>query len=219
VDPTGKKIYIRKNNEVFEYHDGTLFESPDEEYKKTAKGFFKQAMVALNSINKTEIGQQVLFGLINSDNAFFIEEGESSFERENIHRAFAEEIKVVQPDLYKAFGPSHFEGGSGGIIYWNPIGSWLPSAQGGLVNSTSDLFHEMVHANDANFGLLNNQLIKGVKVSEWRAVYYENILRQQMGFPYRTHYKKEYDEESQTIVGLEPYMLDSAGNPFLPNYL
>ena len=176
-------------------------------------------MVALNSINKTEIGQQVLFGLINSENAFFIEEGTSGFEKENIHKAFAEEIKVDQPDLYNAFDPSHFEGGSGGIIYWNPIGSLLPSAPGGLVNSTSDLFHEMVHANDANLGLLNDQVIRGVKVSDWRAVFYENILRQQMGFPYRTHYKKEYDVQSQTVIGLDPYMLDSAGNPFLPNFL
>ena len=219
VDPDGKRIYIRHNGNNIEYHDNTLYESPNVEYSGRISGFLEDTVNALNSINDTEIGKQFLFGLVNSNNIIYIEEGLSGFNHENTHKAFAEEIKELQPSLYDSFDPSHFDGGSGGVIHWNPSGSLLPTTNGSLVNGITDLFHEMVHANDANLGLLNDQYIKGIKASEWRAVYYENIIRQQMGQPYRTHYKIEYNVMSRSIRGLDPYMLDSTGNPFLPNGL
>ncbi len=53
----------------------------------------------------------------------------------------------------------------------------------------------MFHGMDANHGLLDNRLYKGIKKDEWQAVYNENRLRKELGLPLRTYYKKGIDPE------------------------
>ena len=49
----------------------------------------------------------------------------------------------------------------------------------------------MFHGMDANHGLLDNRLYKGIKKDEWQAVYNENRLRKELGLPLRTYYSIE----------------------------
>jgi hypothetical protein len=84
----------------------------------------------------------------------------------------------------------------------------------------------MAHASDANKGLLHlNQdytnpttggvyqsNFNGLKKSEWRAVYRENIIRGQLGLPLRTHYG--HDVSTGTPVGIGPSLIHSFSTSF-----
>lgn len=63
------------------------------------------------------------------------------------------------------------------------------------ISPASDLAHEMFHGMDANHGILDNTLYKGIKRDEWQAVYNENCLRRELGLPLRTYYIKGVDSE------------------------
>jgi len=53
---------------------------------------------------------------------------------------------------------------------------------------TTNLAHELFHAQDANLGFLDNRPVNGLGRDEWRASYYENQIRSQLGYPYRSLY-------------------------------
>ena len=218
VDPDGRTIKIRYKGEDIEYRNGELYDS-NGEYSGRINGFLKKTLNALSSIRKTDFGNRFLSDLVDSPNVFIIIKRESSsFQRDDVRKAFAEQYKSEFPLIYNS-NPSLFEGGSGGIIFWQPRGSAIPTTKGISRNGISDLFHEMAHAHDANDGLLNDKFYDGVKVSEWRAVFFENLFRQQFSLPYRTHYIKVLDNVSSSISGGGPSMLDSSGNPFIPKGL
>jgi hypothetical protein len=91
--------------------------------------------------------------------------------------------------------------GAGGTIGWNPKTT--------VVLPHIALAHEMYHAFDSIRGLLDLRFVQGkdfefVSVSEYRAVYFENLARKTSGIPYRTHYG-----EDQTGSGV----LDEHGEP------
>ena len=92
-------------------------------------------------------------------------------------------------------------GGSGGTISWNPEGAVLPTAEGGQVCATTDLAHEMFHALDANRGMMDKRLEKGIERNEWQAVYHENILRKQMNLPLRTHHTTRKSSNGMFVGG------------------
>jgi len=66
--------------------------------------------------------------------------------------------------------------GSGGTIFLNPSGMPVFTGKGIQRNPKTGLFREFVHAYDAMRGLFINVKYKGLKRSEWRAVYYENLF-------------------------------------------
>ncbi len=71
------------------------------------------------------------------------------------------------------------------------------------------LAHEMYHAFDSIRGILDMRFVQGEKyefafISEYRAVYFENIARKAAGIDYRTHY-----DQDQTGPGV----LDEYGEP------
>ena len=62
--------------------------------------------------------------------------------------------------------------------------------------SFSALAHEMYHAFDSIRGILDMRFVKGEEyeftlMSEYRAVYFENIVRKAPGIAYRTHYGQD----------------------------
>ena len=189
VDLDGNDIYIKKSDAVsYKYHDGKLFIG-DKEYAKKVHGFVKSAVKALDAIRSTEIGNALINDLQNSKLSFSIESDVvSEFKRADPYKAFAMQHKKTNRQQYENY-PELYEGGSGGIIHWNPQGTPLSTTSGTTVNPVPDLFHEMTHASDANHGLLDDTRINGLKQSEWRATYFENIFRKQYGLPYRTIYQ------------------------------
>ena len=57
----------------------------------------------------------------------------------------------------------------------------------------------------------------GLKKNEWQAVFNENLLRDQLNLPLRTHYTCGFDESGRFINGVGPEML-SNGQPIFPSW-
>ena len=101
---------------------------------------------------------------------------------------------------------------------WSPHGEILPTTEGGAINATVDLAHELFHAMDSNHGTLDDRIENEITRTEWQAVYNENILRMQMGLPLRTHYMTNQDSQGYYLGGTGPLMLEE-GRPIKPIWL
>ena len=108
-----------------------------------------------------------------------------------------------------------------GSLSWNSQKSSVNNVlttNGEQCSPTTNLGHELGHAYDHFVEHLPatqlDNLINGCKISEWRAVYYENRMRKEMGLPYRTGYRtiKIYPEtgEKKTVF---TRMLNRKGEP------
>ena len=80
-----------------------------------------------------------------------------------------------------------------------------------------NLVHEMAHAYDSSFGLLNDEMVKQVKKSEWQAIYNENIIRQELGLPLRTRYLKATDTEGNDLGYTGPCFVKH-NKPYRPSW-
>ena len=154
-----------------------------------------------------------------SDNLFIFSEGNNEFIA-NSHRlasANLEELQIVM-------GPPRSVGGSGGTISWSPSNKFYIIDQYENCNSQKTflaLFHEMAHASDANNGLLYygsnynsyQGTYEGLKKSEWRAVYRENLFRIQRGLPLRKYYGVDGSGPGCEARGVGPRLLDSNNTP------
>lgn len=77
----------------------------------------------------------------------------------------------------------------------------------------------MVHGRDSNRGeyyfgkdyKTYQSKFQGLLKSEWRAVYYENIIRSQSGVPLRTHYGVNNTPSGPTPIG--PPLLNNSNQP------
>src|SRR5690606_28630330 len=108
--------------------------------------------------------------------------------------------------------------GVGGEIKWHPKLK-VDTIEAGGVRSRLDvdvaLAHQMYHAFDSIRGVLDMGFVKGDKyefqsVLEYRAVWFENQVRKELGIRYRKHYSDpwEGDKDPQD-------MLDDNGEPIL----
>lgn len=209
VDLNGDSLWIKyKGNNVL-YEDGRLYtvsNGQKTEYsgpgvkrdKKTGevvgyKGFLGRAYESLNEISAAEAAQTgttVMCDLQSSTNNFYIDKasnnprapGQNEFKEDNTSAAYA----VAMLDARQGRPQS---GGSGGTIYWNPKSGSVNEVGGRLgTRPTTNLAHELFHGWEADQGLLDNRPINGLKRSEGRAVFYENMMRRAMNFPYRESY-------------------------------
>ncbi|KXU56306.1 M91 family zinc metallopeptidase, partial [Prevotella bivia] len=144
----------------------------------------------------------------------------SEFKESNVTKAYAQQIQndpsaTAQKEALLNKGID-LSGGSGGTIFWNSYGAVLATLEGGQVSKETDLAHEMFHALDANRGLLDSRSENGIKRSEWQAVFRENILREQLGRPLRTHYRTNKDQDGNFVKGSGPSMLSDKNKPILP---
>lgn len=161
-----------------------------------------------------------------SANTFTLARGaENSFTADNSSKSGANLAEVIA-----ATGNTRGSSGSGGTMRWNPR-----SGQSGLdINrdrsrpSFIGLGHELIHAQDANTGQLHYQndytnvttgvtyysQYLGLRKSEWRAVYGENMVRGQLGIPLRAYYGlQETGPCTYTPIPGEPRLLDPLNNP------
>ena len=231
IDPTGDTIVIMGGNDTKVYY------SPGMKYSGS-DGFVKQTVSALNTLNGTDEGAKIISGLHTSNNTFSIHEAEDGgdcFKPSDGLRAYAKQYET-DPSLkeqYEYFSKyMAFSGGSGGDVYWYPGGTWLPIIDGEKLGvdvcPVTDLGHELSHAFDANLGLMDRRIHHlnekdkiGVSRNDWNAVYRENLMRQQLNKPLRTHYHKRTENNllgiPQVTGGDGPFMLKN-GKPYLPNW-
>jgi RHS repeat-associated protein len=207
VDINGDWLWVNYRGNNLLYENGTMYSVNSGQKTQYAgagtkfdkqgnvkgyKGFLGQAFNALNQISSAEsqLGTNVLSTLQSSDNNFVIDHaknnprqaGANEFASDNRNAAFA-------VAMFDAMQGTPQLGGSGGTIYWNPNSGNVTEVGGGVgFRRTTNLAHELFHGYDANFGFLDNRPVNGLARDEWRASYFENQVRGQLGYPYRSQY-------------------------------
>ena len=224
IDPTGNTIVIMGGNDTKVYY------SPGMEYSGS-DGFVKQTVSALNTLNGTDEGSKIINGLHTSNNTFSIhkaESGENRFVPSDVKRAMATQIETdpmfkQEYEFYKENG--RLSGGSGGDVFWYPDGTLEPTISGEKFGVSAcpvtDLGHELSHAYDANYGKMDYRIHEGISRNDWMAVYRENLIRQQLKQPLRTHYSKKMEPDLMNNLrvtgGSGTFMLKD-GKPYLPQW-
>lgn len=201
------QIKLYKSEEKIVYKKGEYFQLNGEVQTDLSNVFVAYVVDALKKIEEMPEGQKLLRQLERSHFPLTITFGGNAFNPKDdagtsyrgIYRANALAIfnhgRMTDEDV--PFNNI----GAGGSIGWNPkTPDLLPHIA---------LAHEMFHAFDSIRGILDMRFVQGEKyeqafVSEYRAVYFENIARKASGIAYRTHYGQE-----QTGPGV----LDENGEP------
>jgi len=206
-DPLGDTVKVSYKGSDLTYNDGNLLNRDGTNYGGKGigkdgryKGFLGQTLNAIENISKGAEGKNLIDELVNSENTFTIKRGSKNIFSANSTFKAGANISEVQ----EATGNLSGSTGSGGTIYWNP-----KSRESGFNTDGNrsrpafiGLAHELFHGRDSNQGQLHfdndytNQISgviyhskkSGLKKSEWRAVYYENVLRGQLNLHLRTHY-------------------------------
>ena len=217
VDPDGEEIWIVGD-------DGSKIQYSQGMSTNGYSGFTKTTITALNKLGKTKIGSSLINNLVSSKHVFNIHKSnESKFKPDGSKARAAYLIQyMTDPDQEMAYNGLlnkgyELEGGAGGDILWNPLGTILPTTGGELINPITDLAHEMFHAEDADNGLLDERTWNDLERSEWQACYNENLLRLEMNQPLRTHHKKikVVSGSNSFYVWGKPYLLKD-GKPIKP---
>jgi len=203
------RIKIPKTDIVFIYQEGKLIPSNGSSNEGISHSFIRSALSALKKLEAIPETKEMLRSLEQASYPVTITLGNNSFSPveadgtvwRGIYMAVA--ISVLDHGRFTSEEGVHFyDIGVGGNVFWNP------AKPDGLPNQVT-LAHELFHALDATRGLLDMRFVEAEDhefafVSEYRAVYFENIARKAAGVDYRTHY-------GQDISGAG--VLDAQGNP------
>lgn len=181
-------------------YSGGRYVDPDGSPIEKVKGSFaKAALKILKKLDSIPIGAKLIEQLQSSRFVIYIAEGWNHFRpsydgtkkgyRGN-NAGFIEGLDELRPRVERA---EFSEIGSGGVVFWDPsTESLLMESDNKLraIDPQVALGHEMFHAFDAMRGFLDLRLVKGdgleiTEVAEYRAVYFENLLRKELGYKYR----------------------------------
>ena len=215
----GDSLYICFKGHDYLYQRGKLYLHGALQTGKI-KGFLRHTLTAFDKINEGKEGASMILELETSRNIFMIIDGYGHFKTEDIRKAYANQIETDSLQMSVLVSvqrlKTNIKGGSGGIIYWSPAGTIMPTAYGGVNSPTLDLAHEMFHGLDANRGLLDSRLHRGLARSEWQTVFRENLLRSQLNLPLRTHYGWNVDVEGNFVGGTGRSMVSINNLPVIP---
>ncbi|HMP26295.1 MAG TPA: M91 family zinc metallopeptidase [Saprospiraceae bacterium] len=209
IDVNGDSVWIAHKGNNYLYDNGNLFNSDGTEYIGKVKGFLKQTVKVLNKLNETDEGSSILSDLSQSENNFTIERGLNRFLPDD-HGSYG--INIVTNNTYALqvleqgeLLSKHLpftQIGDGGTIYWQGDGA-------------ISLGHELAHAHDANYGLLDTrttEINRGrAEIREIRAVYKENRIRGQMGKRLRKNYSggpSLLDSNKQPVNYINPFLFN-----------
>lgn len=198
VDPNGEEIIIEWRGQRCYYLEGKLYTDKEfkNEYIAEEGCFFHKTQNALNKIAGTKTGNTLVNGLAN-DTEFkvkIIEAEDSGF------------IPITQSR------DPHNDANA--VVGWNTSGGLVPTLGGMLQNGVISLAHELCHSYDYmnnTFSIENGPGGYGdIKVCDWKAVYHENQIRQELGLPLRTHYIKNKAQTAGTgssvLHGTTPFL-------------
>ena len=216
IDINGDSLWINHKGVNVLYVDGKLYNKDGSNYTGKVNKFMRKTISALGSISGTSTGASMVSELQGSENNFTIMKGNNKFTVSDPNRAYGAQHRTENTVAYQILGGASFQGGSGGTIYWNPIGVSLPTIAGMRNNPFVVLGHEMFHGLDANRGTMTDGTSQGLDNNEWQAVYRENVMRSQAGIPLRTHYVVNATLEGVRVGGTGVRMISPANSPILP---
>jgi RHS repeat-associated protein len=226
-DIQGDSLWInhKGNNYLYEFSKkggGKLYTvagGKKSEYTGKVNGFLGKSFDALNALNSGSDDANAILGDIQSSESS-VTISHSSNNPNGNRNEFIEGNKsnsYAFARLLTGQGLSKVTNiGSGGTVYWNPnAGSvWELNNSNKATNTTTNLFHEMVHGWDSVNGNLDSSDYNGtgLSVMEYRAVYYENQARMDLNANKREFYKSTYDANG-SLIPYPPRTLDSSNSP------
>jgi len=226
IDPDSVWVDNGRHGQLL-FEGGAYYNKDGSEYTGKTTRFAKNTLNALNEISRSRTGGTMIQEISESDNNVIIKPGSSRFTHNSYLKSQREWHKSSNPYYSKMLQAGYdFEGGTGGTVEWNSRGDVLPTTSGGKIAPAIDLAHELAHAYDAIHGLMNFDKIevfgvpgvKEIEKNEFQAVYRENLIRQELNMPLRTHYITNETTDGTFIKGLGPNMLDSSGKPKRPSW-
>ena len=139
----------------------------------------------------------------------------SGYEEATIMQSFSSLRKSAETDTnFKQFG-------AGGFVRFDPNIKNISNIESDNVTRSSPVLaafaHELYHAFDSVRGLLDRRHVVGDKmefmeVAEFRGVYFENVIRKNLGRKFRKYYGRvDLNNPAQA----EKTMLDKQGQPYL----
>lgn len=206
------KIQLSGSTETIIYKKGKYLTPAGEVQRDLSNAFVAHVVKALKKIEAIPEGATLLRHLERSYFPLTIALGNNMFNpRDDEGRSFrgiyrANTLSIMSHGRMTTENVPFNNIGAGGSIAWNPKTADIPPFIA--------LMHEMYHAFDSIRGILDMRFVRGDKyesafVSEYRAVYFENIARKSQGIKYRTHYGNDHTG---------PGVLDENGNPrWLPS--
>ena len=206
VDPDGREIWIVIDDIKIRYENGNLYNSDGSSYNGEVTGFLAKTVTSLNEIRSSDAGNLVTE--LEQKDGFNVEI------RSNLVSNCAENsIMESGSDQKNYIGAFIGLSESGTSV---PISDFPPFMGG--ESMTADLGHELSHAMDMkNNNYDPTQVIDGVRKSDYKAVYNENLVRQKINVPLRTHYSRCRNEDSIQIYGCGPRMVRN-GVPYLRSF-
>lgn len=201
------RVKLPTLEEKLVYKNGVFYNLKGRKVSFKNDEFFLAVKKALKKVESFSEGRQLLRNLERSHFPLTIVKGSNGFNPKEENGASYRGIYMANAMSIFSHGRMTSENvpfhdiGAGGNIGWNPKTPDLPAH---VV-----LVHEMMHALDSVRGILDMRFVIGdtyeqAFISEYRAVYLENLARTAVNFPLRTHYGND-------VSG--PGMLDENGQP------
>ena len=231
IDVNGDSIWINYGNTDYLYENGSLYTKGGDGnlalYKgnnarldksgnvRGYKGLLGTTTNALKNLQSgSVVADKIISTLQSSENSFTIKPSNTTFSRVGVdigdgrtgglnNNAYAFQV-FNTGELMVDYAPFN-QIGSGGVINWN------------INDGKIGLGHELGHAYDANFGMLDSRsvMINGgyEEIREIRAVYYENKIRQDFGMRLRQNYSgpRLLDSNKSPIYYHTPFFIKPFG--------
>ncbi len=226
VKTPGKEIF-------YTYINGQFFDSQGNNITSFKDPFLQSVQETLKKLEKLDSASKLLRNLEESYFPLTISRGNNSFNPKVVNGKFWSGMKMSQGITFlmtRRMGPitpnqPFFDIGVGGDILWNPELKIESIEDDGIKRSVDPavtLSHEMYHAFDSLRGMLDVGMVSGrglefIGVVEYRGVYFENLVRKELGLKFRKHYSdpEVYDGKDPTEVR---DLLDDHGQPlFIPS--
>ena len=227
MNPLRNSLQIKaaKSEARLTYQMGHYFDASGNEVTTFEDPFFQYVSKALARFEELAPTQKMLRLLEESHFPLTIAFGNNSFNPQIPGGRFWSGIKMAQAIAFFTTmrmsdgGNPLSDIGVGGQILWNPkLAIETIEADGVRRKLDTDvaLAREMYHAFDSIRGMLDMGIVQGAdyefeSVLEYRAVYFENLIRKELGIQMRKHYGDPINAES-------PDLLDDQGGPiYIPS--
>lgn len=219
INPAKNSLRIQayKSEEFVIYQQGNYFDKDGNKVKNLNDTFYKYVVPTLERFEKLDSTQKMLRHLEESYFPLTIRFGGNSFaptlENGKAYQGIymANAINYISKGRMPDDSLPFSDVGVGGFINWHPTLKVETTEADGKVRKLDPdiaLAHEMFHAFDSIRGLLDLRFVQGPKyenqlASEYRAVFFENAVRQELGLKFRKYYSHTEGED----------LLDDNGQP------
>lgn len=227
------KILNSWNNKLITYIDGALFDHKGQQialskisdsYTKAVLGLIEKLRAFPEGARLISLLQQGLYPIT------LVQTGDPRFEfigSTGKPNSGLDESTAMQyfATLRRGADPRRTfqQFGAGGFLHFDPNGADILTVESDNVTRPapvlSSFAHELFHSFDSVRGLIDHRGVIGdgmepMSVNEYRAVYFENLVRKNLGRKYRKYYQ-EVDLNNPAQVKIS--MLDKNGQPiFMP---